>query len=166
MKNIQGVNMKKIYFAILLLAIVFIAGCKSGATGKAVKDTGAAIEDTADKEAAKDVMPEKASIRTNAIEITSAGFNPKELTIKQGDTVTWINKDANGHWPASAKHPTHEVYPGSGIGKCGTAEQSKILDACQDIKQDGSWIFIFNEKGTWAYHDHSNPTLFGKIIVE
>ena len=143
--------MKKVYFAILLLAVVFIAGCKSGATGKAVKETGKVVDDTAG---------------TNTIEITSSGFSPNALTIKQGDTVTWVNKDTNGHWPASAMHPTREKYPGSSITKCGTAEESKIFDACKNIDEGSSWSFTFNEKGTWTYNDHSNLKLFGKVIVE
>ena len=155
--------MKKIYFAILLLAIVFIAGCSKNSTTTENPVTGEAVKDVQVKEEA---TPEKPSIKTNTIEMTSAGFSPNELTINQGGTVTWINKDSKGHWPASAKHPTHTVYPGSDIGKCGSDEQDKIFDACQGIKQGESWSFTFDEKGTWAYHDHINTKLFGKIIVE
>ncbi len=131
--------MKKILFILALLAILLIAGC-----GKKVDTT----------------------VQGNTIEITDKGFSPKELKIKQGDKVTWMNKDSLGHWPASAMHPTHEKYPGSSIKKCGTSEESSIFDACKNVEAGSSWSFTFNEKGTWAYHDHSNPTLFGKVVVE
>src|SRR3989344_8089178 len=45
-------------------------------------------------------------------------FSPKELTIKKGDVVTWVNNSNQETRPASAIHPTHGVYPGSGLEKC------------------------------------------------
>lgn len=159
--------MKKIYFAVLLIAVLFIAGCsKNGVTGDAVKST---TTDNSEKAADVAVTVEdkgKADKKEYTIEMTSTGFSPKELTIKQGETVTWVNKDTIQHWPASAKHPTHEVYPGSSITKCKTDEKASIFDACSGIKTGESWSFTFNEKGTWAYHDHIDLKVFGKIIVE
>jgi len=102
----------------------------------------------------------------NVIEITSSGFTPKTLTISKGETVTWINKDTEEHWPASANHPTHTVYPGSNIEKCGTIEQAGIFDACRGVPPGESWSFTFNEAGTWGYHDHLQSSLTGKIIVK
>jgi len=101
----------------------------------------------------------------NEIEMTSSGFSPATLNIKQGDKVTFVNKDSSAHWPASAMHPTHTVYPGSDIKKCGTNEERNIFDACNDIPPGESWSFTFNEKGNWGYHDHLSASLFGKIIV-
>ena len=106
------------------------------------------------------------SVTGNVIEITSSGFSPKELTISVGETVTWVNKDTEAHWPASAMHPTHMVYPESDIKKCGTAEQESIFDACRGIPPGESYSFTFNEAGSWGYHDHIVNGLFGKIIVE
>ena len=100
------------------------------------------------------------------IEYSASGFTPNAVTIKQGDTVKWVNKSTVDTWPASAKHPTHEVYPGSGITKCGTAEESGIFDACKGIPPNGSYSFKFNEKGTWFYHDHLDSKKFGQITVE
>lgn len=103
----------------------------------------------------------------NVIEITSSGFTPSELTISRGETVTWVNKDTEEHWPASAQHPTHTVYPGSNIEKCGTAEQESIFDACHGLSPGESWSFTFNEVGTWNYHEHLDISFgFGKVIVQ
>ncbi len=107
-----------------------------------------------------------AGIKENVVEITSSGFSPKELVISKGEAVTWINRDTEEHWPASAIHPTHTVYPGSDVNKCGTAEQENIFDSCHGLAQGESWTFTFNEVGSWAYHDHIVSGLFGKIIVE
>ncbi len=100
------------------------------------------------------------------VQMTDSGFVPQEATIKQGDTVKWVNAGTVARWPASARHPTHEVYPGSGITKCGTPEEPGIFDACTGIQAGDSYSFTFSEKGSWAYHDHLNPDVFGKIIVE
>lgn len=100
------------------------------------------------------------------IEYTDSGFSPNPLTIQAGETVTFINRSLKPVWPASAMHPTHTVYPGSDIKKCGTAEQSAIFDACRGLNPGESWSFQFNEKGSWNYHDHLGPTKFGKIVVE
>jgi plastocyanin len=100
------------------------------------------------------------------IKITTDGFEPEEVEITKGTKVTWVNEQSNPSWPASAVHPTHEVYPGSSIKKCGTPEQDKIFDACRGLNQGESWSFIFNEVGEWYYHDYLNPSLKGKIVVK
>ena len=89
-----------------------------------------------------------------------------QITIKQGDTVTWVHKGTREDWPASAMHPTHTVYPGSGIEKCGTAESGSIFDACEALGNGESYSFTFNEKGSWNYHDHVAAKTYGKITVE
>lgn len=100
------------------------------------------------------------------IEITAKGFSPETITISQGDTVTFINKDIEKHWPASAIHPTHTKYPGSGIDKCGTLDEYYIFDACRGLEEGEEYSFPFDEIGTWKYHDHLNPEIKGTIIVE
>ena len=94
------------------------------------------------------------------VEITSSGFSPSTLTVAQGTTVTFVNMDSAEHWPASASHPTHTVYPTEG-GCIGST-----FDACEGLAQGESFEFTFDEVGEWKYHDHKNPSNFGTIIVE
>lgn len=107
-------------------------------------------------------------VATNKIEITASGFSPSAIKIKAGDTVTWTNKDSVPHWPATAAHPTHLVYPGSDIKKCGTSEQLMIFDACKGLSTGESFSFKFDQKGDWKYHDHLNvrAPFFGSVTVE
>ncbi len=100
------------------------------------------------------------------IEMTSSGFAPNNLEINKGDSVTWATKDSGSYWPASAMHPTHTVYPGSDIKKCGTSDEESIFDACKALGEGESFTFTFNEEGSWGYHDHVNSGKFGKIIVK
>src|SRR3972149_5818942 len=67
---------------------------------------------------------------SKVVEITATGFIPSSLTIKAGETVTFVNKDTKAHWPASAMHPTHLLYPESG-GCIGSK-----FDACRGLNQD------------------------------
>jgi len=92
-------------------------------------------------------------------------YVPMEVTIKQGETITFINKGKNDHWPASNIHPTHTIYPGSDIRKCGTIEEKNIFDACSGIKPGASYSFKFDQIGSWRFHDHLYPELHGTIIV-
>lgn len=103
-------------------------------------------------------------ITGEVVKITSSGFSPNTLTIYQGMKVEFINEDSNPHWPASAVHPTHKVYP-ENTGKCALIGGSDF-DACKGLNNGESYIFTFNEKGNWKYHDHLDPKLLGEIVVE
>ncbi|RJQ13768.1 hypothetical protein C4553_02680 [Candidatus Parcubacteria bacterium] len=104
--------------------------------------------------------------KTHTVEMTAAGFIPSTLMIKKGDAVQFTNRGTKERWPATGLHPTHEVYPGSDIDKCGTSEQSKIFDACMGIAPGASWSFTFNEVGSWGYHDHLQSLVRGQIVVQ
>ncbi|MBI2128879.1 cupredoxin domain-containing protein [Candidatus Woesearchaeota archaeon] len=151
--------MKRIYFVLFLAALVLIAGCAaqtttSGTAGN--QQTGQQVTDVSGQTAGQ----QQTSAAMNVVEITSSGFSPKTLAISAGETVVFTNKDGSAHWPASAVHPTHSVYPESG-GCIGSK-----FDACRSLAQDESFSFTFNSKGSWKYHDHLNPAFTGTIIVE
>ncbi len=104
--------------------------------------------------------------KTVEVQISASGFSSSTVTINKGDTVKWTNSDGSNAWPATAMHPTHTVYPGSDINKCGTSEESSIFDACKGLAQGKSYQFTFNEKGEWKYHNHLNPSQTGTVVVE
>jgi len=112
------------------------------------------------------VTPAETEITEVIVKITNNGFEPEEIEIIKGTKVVWINESNRSSWPASDIHPTHRLYPGSGIEKCGTPEEDKIFDSCKGLAPGESWSFIFNEIGDWSYHDHLNPSWRGKIIVK
>lgn len=100
------------------------------------------------------------------VNMADSGFSPNEVTINAGDTVKFVNQSSQSRWPASAVHPTHELYPGSGISRCGSLGPMAIFDACRGLKTGESFSFIFNSKGSWPYHDHLAPSVKGIIIVQ
>ena len=102
----------------------------------------------------------------NIIQMTYKGYDPVDLEISVGDSVTFFIVDVDKHWPASDVHPTHSVYPDSDINKCGSNEADEIFDACRGLVQGESYSFTFNEVGTWEYHDHLKPSMKGSINVK
>ena len=108
--------------------------------------------ETSTQSTTQEVATESADIQSEAtVRISSSGFSPDSVTIKVGGTVTFINDDSADHQVASAPHPVHTDYPKLNVGvlkpgEMGTAE--------------------FDEAGTFGYHDHLNPSLTGKVVVE
>ena len=93
-------------------------------------------------------------------------YEPQDATIQQGEKVVFENAGEGDHWPASNIHPTHRLYPGSDIDKCGTKEEDALFDACKGIKPGETYELVFEKAGDWRYHDHLFPNLKGTITVE
>ncbi|MDP1706288.1 MAG: hypothetical protein Q8L36_00510 [bacterium] len=106
------------------------------------------------------------AVAEHRIIYSNNAFEPANLIIKKGDKVTFYNISGDFVWPASALHPTHKNYPDSDIKKCGTADEEKIFDACRKLSPGEDWSFIFNEIGSWPYHNHLQASENGVIIVE
>lgn len=85
------------------------------------------------------------------IKMIATGFDPGQVTIKKGTKVTFVNQDTKSRWPASAPHPTHTDYP--------------EFDPKVAISAGSSWSFVFDKTGTWKFHDHLSPTMFGSVTV-
>jgi plastocyanin len=85
------------------------------------------------------------------IRMNDNGFEPKELTVVEGDVVLFINNDDIERWPASNFHPTHTLYP--------------EFDPKRSIKPGESWKMQFNEIGTHRMHDHLIPHMTGTVVV-
>ncbi len=88
------------------------------------------------------------------VNITSSGFIPQTVTITAGQTVTWLNNDTASHQVAPNPHPTHDAYPG-------IWDDPKQIEAPGDMYQK-----TFNTAGTYGYHDHTNPSVTGTVIVQ
>ena len=155
---------QKIIIGVLILVAVLGGIYVFGSFSKNPINTAGVINPISDTETTP--APEIIGSGENVIEITSSGFSPGTLTISKGEKVTWINHDTEKHWPASASHPTHTVYPGSDISKCQTAEKDTIFDSCHGLSSGESYTFVFNEVGSWGYHDHLRANLRGTIIVQ
>ena len=97
------------------------------------------------------VVPTTVPLNATVIAMTDDAFTPSEVSIKQGDTVTFVNRGTQPIWPASAPHPSHTNYP--------------EFDPKMGIAPGSSWSFTFTKVGGWFYHDHLNSKHFGKVTV-
>ena len=169
--------MRKVFLVVLSVAILLLAACGGQQTETVTVESQPApepveaptpvpdvdeevvVEPEPTPEPEPEPLPPASSGAT--IEMSSSGFSPKTVTVSVGDTVTWTSVDGQLYWPASIVHPTHTVYPNSGISKCGGS--ADIFDACGAMD---SFSFTFNEAGEWSYHNHLSPGRTGTVIVE
>ena len=80
---------------------------------------------------------------THTITIENMRFNPEALSVRRGDRIVWINKDL---FPHTATAKAKEFDSGS-------------------IAAEGSWVFVTNEPGEYAYVCTFHPTMAGMITV-
>jgi plastocyanin len=116
----EMVGMKKKWLLGLTLVILVAALVVAGGCGKKAKPT----------------MP-----TSSLINIKDFAFNPGEITVAPGTSVTWTNEDSTVHTITSATFDSGEVKPG---------EQYK---------------FTFSTPGTYDYACSIHPSMRGKVIV-
>lgn len=88
-------------------------------------------------------------------------FEPKELSVKKGTRVRFLNVSDVEVWPASAVHPTHSIYPEKDSENC----LGSSFDSCRGLKKDEFFDFTFNYTGEWRYHDHIKAFKTGSVTV-
>ena len=97
------------------------------------------------------------------VTIENGTFNPANLTVKVGKTVTWIDKD-----------PTTDTKYMVTSNKTGNTEMENntkgmYLFMSNDLTNGQSFNYTFNQTGTFDYYDmdhKNNKTLVGTIIVQ
>jgi plastocyanin len=92
-----------------------------------------------------------AVVTENVVIISATGFSPKEITVKVGDNVTWVNSDTATQNVSSDPHPTHTKYAPLNLG---------------NIPAGGKVALMFDKAGTYTYHDHLHPSMTGTVIVQ
>ena len=80
-----------------------------------------------------------------AISIDNFTFNPKQLTVKAGTTVTWTNRDDIPH---------------------GIASSSNAFARSKPLTTDDGFSFTFTTPGTYQFFCYLHPTMVGTIVVE
>jgi plastocyanin len=75
-------------------------------------------------------------------------FQPGDIAVKAGETVTWLNGDDIEHSVTAGK-------PG---------KESGVFDS-DFFKKGGSYNFTFNEAGTFEYFCKRHPSMKAKITV-
>ena len=81
----------------------------------------------------------------NKIEIKDFAFNPQTITVKSGETVTWINRDEEPHTVVSVEKQF---------------KKSSALDTDQEF------TITAGAPGTYTYFCSVHPKMTGTIIVD
>ena len=81
---------------------------------------------------------------THTVTMDGTAFEPRELTVRAGDTVVWVNKDP---------------FPHTATAKDG-AFDSKSIDVGK------SWTYRTEKKGEFPYLCAFHPTMTGTLRVE
>jgi plastocyanin len=85
-----------------------------------------------------------AGAATRGVNIYGSGFSPKSVTITEGDTVTWVNRD----------NVNHQVL----------ANRSEFVSPI--LRKGQSYSFTFSTAGTYNYKDELHTQLTGTVFVK
>lgn len=90
------------------------------------------------------VVPTAAAAATHTVIMEGAAFVPETLTVKQGDTVIWVNKDFFPHTATA---------------------QDRSFDS-GEMAPNKTWKYTVRQKGKIPYVCTLHPTMKGTLIVE
>jgi plastocyanin len=95
---------------------------------------------------------------TIAVSIVDKSFQPADIVIRQGDTVTWTVTQSIGEG--------HTVTSGTpGASDAGSVFDSGLA-SIDNLKDNGAtFSFTFDTPGSYAYFCRVHPTMTGTILV-
>jgi plastocyanin len=80
---------------------------------------------------------------TRTVNIFRSGFSPSTVTVTEGDTVVWVNRDSRNH----------QVLEDHG----------RFVSAI--LRRGERYSFTFTAAATYHYHDELDPRLRGRVVV-
>jgi plastocyanin len=84
------------------------------------------------------------NVSTNKVSIQNFNFNPENITVKAGTTVTWTNDDS----------VTHHIK----------ADDSSFES--KDLNNGDTYSFTFSKTGVYKYHCSIHPSMTGSVVVD
>lgn len=163
--------MSKNAIIIIVLGLLIIGGgawyfsSRSADSGMALQETMPTEEQAEGTVPSTDEVPVPVA-QTVTVTYDGKTFSPASVTVRQGDTVTFVDSSTKPMWVASAMHPSHEVYDGtSRTAHCAAGYSgAPSFDQCKSSTE--SYSFTFTKTGTWKYHDHINASAVGQVVVQ
>jgi plastocyanin len=124
--------MKKISFILLIISVLTLGGCSLNSSAQ--NNSAVTPVNTNSSQAP--------IVGSNAVNIQNFSFNPAELPVSKGTTVTWTNNDSAPHQIKSTTFNSERLSTGQ------------------------TFSFTFNEAGAFDYSCAIHPSMTGKIIVK
>ena len=122
--------MQKIVIGLVLIAIVLISGC-----------AGPQSEQVTKQEQPTPGVSTPTGVSGATVDIKGFAFEPSTITVTNGTTVTWTNRDSVSHTI------TGDNFDSGSISQGNTCSQT------------------FNDAGTFSYHCSIHPNMKGTVIV-
>jgi plastocyanin len=89
--------------------------------------------------------------REVTVVVKDIAFQPQNLIISNGTTVTWINQDPVIHYVNTDGHPAHTYY---------RAMNSRALN------QGSTFSLTFNRSGIYPYHCSAHTNMTASLLIE
>ena len=124
----------------LAIAIIF------GALQTETEELSIELQETTKENIPTVTMPTKSS--RPGCEETNNCYIPSQISIKAGESVTWLNEDAAFHSVTSGKYDNPNGMFDSG-----------------HLDPNESFTIKFDESGTFDYHCTLHPWMEGKVVV-
>ena len=137
---------KKILISGLIISAIIISSILSLQFGQIESSSDVQDKNTIEKLATV-TMPTKSS-RPGCDE-TNTCYIPSKISIRQGESVTWLNEDAAFHSVTS-----------------GTYENPNGMFDSGHLDPNESFTVKFEESGTFDYFCTLHPWMKGKVVVE
>ena len=129
--------------------ILFGAGCARNAAQPEAYGT---VQSTPADNLPRDIEDLPVPASEAVIEYKDGMFNPSTLRVLVGTKVVFVNKGDKTVWPASGRHPTHEICPG--------------FDALRGLKTGEIYSYVFVKPSECPFHNHLAPAEKGSIEVK
>ena len=92
--------------------------------------------------------------------VAEVWYDPPQLFVTVGDTVTWYNDDKEGHTVTSGEGSGRFGWMSDNFGKA-----DGLFDSGRFMPGE-SWSYKFEESGTFSYYCTIHPWMEGILIVE
>ena len=86
-----------------------------------------------------------------SVTLDKNGFTPASITIKKGETVSWLNKSGVDATVNSTPYPKNNSYPFLNLGS---------------FKNGSTVQALFENPGTFTYYNYFVPAQKGTVIVK
>lgn len=131
----------KKYLLIALLLVVLVLG------GLLLRNRNKSTEPVATQQEPQSVLPKEVTVT-----LTKNGFEPKNVTIRVGSAVRWVNDSGDDNATVNSDdHPAHKENKEMNLGT---------------FSAGSTLVHIFTTPGTYGYHDHFHPEKIGTVTVE
>jgi len=136
----------------VIIVMMVVGGCTQPGSPAQPTATVTVNDQTSYPVATTAPLPQSTNrVGDNTIVIKKDGFDPASITVKPGSIVRWRNADSTPD--AALYSPTHRIT-------IVNVKDSPLLSPGE------GWSWIFDEPGSYNYHDLLHPDLEGTIIVK